>query len=341
MAREQRVEIIKKIEKLRDSKLLCYLTSDRQGASSQIAKDAISILTEHLDRDEYKKIDLLVFTLGGDPLAAFGINRLLREYTEELNALIPDKCHSAGTLFALGCNKIFMTKLSSLGPIDPSINDPLNPAININGHVQTLPLSVESVAGFKGLVKDDWGIKKGKDLALILKILTEKVHPLALGRVYRIRQQIEFLATTLLKQHRSDKRRITHIVQKLTKELGSHDYLIYRREARELLGDQVAIAEELGKLIRDLHKDFAQEMDLGKPFDPGIIISNVPHKRNEQGQPTLRQADASLILAAIESAEKGHKFIEKKIIREVPVNRVGITEIALQQQVILREWQGC
>ena len=164
------------------------------------AKDILPIFAEHLKENEYPKIDLFIFTMGGDTLAAFGLNRLLREHTDNLNALIPDKCHSAGTLFSLGCNEILMTKTASLGPIDPSVNNPLNPAVNINNQIQTLPLSVESVVGFKGLVCEEWGISDDKDMTELLKLLSEKVHPLALGNVYRARQQIETLAKALLKQ---------------------------------------------------------------------------------------------------------------------------------------------
>ena len=319
MARKERIELIKKIQEKRKSKLLCYLTSDRQNLNVPFAKDVLPIFSDHLNDDTYDKIDVLMFTLGGDTLAAFGLNKLLREYTESLAVLVPHICHSAGTLFALGCNQILMTKNSSLGPIDPSVNGPLNPAVNVNGQTQILPLSVESVAGFRGLVKDEWKIQEPSDLSAILKLLAEKVHPLALGNVYRSRQQIELLATTLLKSHRDDNDKIHEIVQKLTKELGSHDYLIFGREARELLGTQIVDDDSIERLIKKLHKDFAEEMELGKPFDSSLVVSSIPPQTDAQGQRILKSIQVGLKFAVIESEEKGDSFIQERLLTEAQI----------------------
>ncbi len=318
MARSERIDLIKEIQAKRGSKLLCYLTSDRPNLGAPFAKDVLPIFSEHLDNTTYEKIDVLMFTLGGDTLAAFGLNKLLREYTENLNVLIPRMCHSAGTLFALGCNQILMTKTSSLGPIDPSINDPLNPAVKNNGQIQILPLSVESVAGFRELVQDEWKIKKPSDLSTILKLLAEKVHPLALGNVYRSRQQIKLLATTLLKSHRDDDKQIRHAVQKLTKELGSHDYLIFRKEAQEILGPQICVDDEIEPLIKKLHKDFAEEMELGRPFDSNLLITSIPVS-SHQGKRAPRQTQVELKFAVIESEERGDNYIQERLLTEAQV----------------------
>ncbi len=334
LSRDSRIQLIKKIQERRDSKVFCYLTSDRQNASALFAKDILPIFSEQLKESKYKSIDIFLFTLGGDTLAAFGLNRLLREYTENLNILVPDKCLSAGTLFALGCNQVLMTKTSYLGPIDPSIQRPLNPAVNINGQIQNLPLSVESVAGFKGLVKDEWGIKKQPELSVLLKLLSEKVHPLALGDVYRARQQIELLATNLLKQHRKDSNSISDIVQKLTKELGSHDYLIFRKEAKKILGTQLtAIDPNLESLIRELYKSFVEDLKLGKPFDPNIIISSTSRKSDQ----TPRTTDVKLKLAVIEGEERGDHFIQEKRLTEAYMQSNNAPPIMVTGQEILFE----
>ena len=75
MARENRIKLIKEIQEKRGSKVFCYLTSDRQNASAVFAKDILPIFAEHLKENEYPKIDLFIFTMGGDTLAAFGLNQ--------------------------------------------------------------------------------------------------------------------------------------------------------------------------------------------------------------------------------------------------------------------------
>lgn len=278
MGHKERIELIKKIEDIRQSRVLCYLTSDRPNAGAEVQKDAMPLFYEHLRlMNSPKKIDVLVFTHGGDVLAGFGLARLLREFTSEVGTLIPEKCWSSGTLFALGSNQIIMTKGATLSPIDPSITGPLNPMIELApGQRQMVPLSVESVAGFKALVTNDWGIKGEESLTIAVKLLAERVHPIALGDIYRARQQIELLATRLLRCHKTEKSEedsIQRIVRTLTKDLGSHDYLISKSEARELLGSQVAPDElTLEDTIWDLYRDFSEEMELGKVYDPNMVL---------------------------------------------------------------------
>ena len=296
MGRNERIEIIREIEERRDSKVITYLTSDRPNANAQMQKDVLPLFVNQIRSiEQQSKIDVFMFTHGGDTITAFGLARLLREYADKIGVLIPDCCHSAGTLFALGANEIHMTKGATLSPIDPSITRPLNPAVQMNPQLppQLIPLSVESVAGYQALVRKEWCADKTE----LLKVLAEKVHPLALGDVYRTRQQIEMLATQLLKQHRNDKKNIKKIVNILSKNLGSHDYLIYLSEAKELLGDQIVNNADIDNLIWALHNDYINEMDLGIPYDPNIIINRVP----PTGQPVGRNTTVELQLAIIES----------------------------------------
>src|SRR5438552_7878037 len=153
MARRDRIELIRKIEAYRGSRLICCLTSDRQPAPGVITKDFIPVFFRHLSKFQSKKVDVLMFTQGGDTLAAFGLSRLVRESADSFGALIPEQCYSAGTLFVLGANKIFMTRVATLTPIDPSVQGPLNPVVEvIPGQRQLLPVSVESVAGYRSLI---------------------------------------------------------------------------------------------------------------------------------------------------------------------------------------------
>ena len=273
MGRNERLRIIREIEQKRGgSKLVCYLTSDRQNAAAMMNKDILPLFASHLRTDGmHKKIDVFIFTHGGDTLCGFGLARLIREYSDSVGVLVPDACHSAGTLFALGANEIIMTRGATLSPIDPSVNGPLNPAVQINPQMppQIVPLSVESVAGYKSLISKEWKTDAGP----LLKILAEKVHPLALGDIYRGRQQIEMLALRLLEQHRRDRKNIRKIIRTLSKDLGSHDYLLYPSEAHRLLGDQVKKDADLERLILALHEDYQKELQLGIPYSGEVLFT--------------------------------------------------------------------
>lgn len=123
----ERKEIYKSIENNRNSKVIAYSTSNRPGMETQIAADAVDVILEHLDSfGKTDKISLILYTLGGNTLAAWNIINLIREFCKELEIIVPNKCRSAGTLMCLGADNIVMTKQATLGPIDPSLLSPFN-----------------------------------------------------------------------------------------------------------------------------------------------------------------------------------------------------------------------
>ena len=287
MAAEDRKQLIEKIEGHRQAKLICCVTSDRANATGAIAKDFLTHFFSHLRQfGSPDNLDVFLFTTGGDTLAAYALNRFLRRFCKNLGVLIPHWCHSAGTLFALGANQIFMTRLATLSAIDPSIIGPLNPQVEPSpGQRIPVPVGVESVIGFKTAVREDWRLDE-EGTALALRQLTERVNPLLLGDLYRSREQIVRLATTLMKKHRpEDEDKIRSIVDTLATKLGSHDYLIGSEEARDLMGTQILGEDEiLERLLWDLYSDFAAEMELGTTFNPALEVQNaiatrVPVKR--------------------------------------------------------------
>jgi Serine dehydrogenase proteinase len=328
MGWQERRAIIAQIEEMRGSRVICYITSDRAGADAQINKDSLPFFHDHLSQiGPRERIDLVLHTSGGDTLAAYGICQLLREFCKRLGVLVPFRCHSAGTLIALGADEIVMTRGGTLSPIDPSLKGPLNPAVELApGQRQLVALSVESVAGFMQLVKKDWGIK-GPALCDAFRMLAEKVHPLALGDVYRARQQIELLAGTLLKAHRSDKAKIADIVSTLARDLGSHDFPITRSNARRILGAQVLRDDvPLEKLVWALFEDYSKDMQLREPFDPTIAAL-----ANEAGKP----AKVTQCLAVLETSA-ARDVAE----RELVLMQIGTPMgPAVQQQVVRANWQ--
>lgn len=334
MARAERKKIIAEIERRRGSRLICYLTSDRGNSGWNIEMDASPIIHDFLSEiGRTNKIDLFLYTAGGNTLAAFGICRLLHEYCDQLGVLVPYRCHSAGTLIALGANKVVMTRGGTLSPIDPSVVGPLNPAVEVApGQRQIVSLSVETVAGFMDLVKKDWGID-GDGLGHAFRVLAEKVHPLALGNVYRARQQIELLATTLLAEVREDgkdevgKEKITKIVATFARELGSHDFPVTRSAARKILGSQIAEDDqELEDLIWQLYADFAKEMRLREPFDPNLLLA---------GKNVGQEVAETLLLAMVETNSGGNAA--EREIRLAPVQMpMGP---GVQQQIVRAGWR--
>ena len=261
-----RCEIYKELEKSFKSKIITYVTSDRPNMGAQIAKDVIDYFIDHLDKIEpCKKISLILYTSGGDTSAARNIVNLLRMYCDELQVIVPRKAHSSGTIISLGANEIVMTKQATLGPIDPSLQTPLNP-IAPNGKGQ-VGVSVEAVKGYFEYAKKELNITNESLLADIFNKLSDYVHPLVLGEVYRSRTQIQMLAQKLLQNQVTDKDKIKKIIDFLCSESGSHDYTISRREAVDDLGLNVKKpSQKQYKLIKALYDDICDELKFNIPF---------------------------------------------------------------------------
>jgi hypothetical protein len=275
---KERIDLYKEIERLRNSKLLVYVTGDRPGMETRISHEILDYFIDHLDKfGKQQKISLLLYTRGGNTLAAWSIVNLIRQFCKELEVIIPSKAHSAGTLIALGANTIIMTKQATLGPIDPSLNSPLNPqnpAAPQNPAIR-VPVSVESIKGYFQYAQNDLKINSEENLKEILLNLSNQVHPLVLGEVYRSRTQIQMLARKLLSKQLQESENIEKIISFLCSDSGSHDYTIYRREARNELGLNIATPDDiLYSVIKTTFNSIKTELELDNPFNPTVLIGS-------------------------------------------------------------------
>lgn len=268
-----RKKFYEKIEHERNSKVIAYVTGDRPGMGAQIGADTPDIFLEHLDAiGKVDRISLILYTCGGDTLAAWNIINLFREFCNELEVIVPNKCRSSGTLMALGANSIIMTKQATLGPIDPSITRAMSPVIPNTNPPQRLPISVESVKGYFSLLKEEFGAKSDAALSAAYTKLSEYIHPLVLGDVYRTQKQIQMLAEKLLRMHDTDKKKIKNIVSFLCSDSGSHDYTINRTEARSLGLNVESPSQETYSELKAWFIDVANELELKNAYDPAKVI---------------------------------------------------------------------
>ena len=250
---------------------MLLVTGDRPGWQTQISTDMADMFSDHLDATGItKKITLVLYTGGGNTLAAWNIINLLRLFCDDLEIILPAKGLSAGTLMCLGANRIVMTKQATLGPIDPSIMGPLNPIIP--GSTARAPVSVEAIKGYLDWASNELQIRDGQQLTQIFTFLSQQVHPLVLGQIYRSRAQIQFLAKRLLAHQVKDQDKVSSIISFLCSDSGSHDYTINRREARDL-GLQIETpSEELYQLVKAIHLSYRSELQLAEPYDANALI---------------------------------------------------------------------
>lgn len=269
MTQEQRQTLIRRLQDQRDSRVICYLTSTRPNLEVSMAMDVIRLFYDHLRQiGRSEKIDLLLHSNGGDSTVPWRLVTLLREYCEFLAVIVPHHGFSAATLTALGADEIVMHPLAMLGPIDPTTTNPFNPRDPSNQ--QQLPISVEDVAAYTALVKEDVGITHEDELVQAFKVLAEQVHPLALGNVKRTTAQGRMLAKKLLGLHMdrtADEHKIDKIVEALSSQLYYHGHPINRKEAKDDLELKIVEPEDdIENTIWELYEQYESAMLLSEPF---------------------------------------------------------------------------
>lgn len=327
----QRKILYQEIERQRESKLIVYVTGDRPGLETQIANDATDCFIEHLDSiGVVPKISLLLDTNGGNTLAGWNIVNLIRQFCDDFEVIVPLKARSTGTLMCLGANRIIMTKQATLGPIDPSINTALNPEVPNAGPDARVPVSVEAIKGYLELAKHELNIKDDNALAKIFSDLSNKVHPLVLGEVYRAIGQIRMLAEKLLRNQVTDQDKVEKIISFLCSESGSHDYTINRREAKNNLGLNIEKpTQNFYNIIRETYNSIKSELELNVPYNPQMYLA--------QGSPYNYQFKRVII----ESISGGSDYFESDgILRNVNITLPdGTVQSGVNDQRIYEGWK--
>jgi hypothetical protein len=120
-SRVRRGELLRQLEGSLDSSVIAYFTSQKY--STAIDPTDADILEEVLRQTTFHNgLCLIIDTPGGDAISAERIVRICRVYSDNrFRVLVARRAKSAGTVIALGSNKIIMGETSALGRIDPQV----------------------------------------------------------------------------------------------------------------------------------------------------------------------------------------------------------------------------
>jgi hypothetical protein len=333
----ERKELFKKIEDMRKSKVIAYVTSDRQGpVNGTVAMDIIPIVSHQLRRiGKTDKIDLVLYSSGGDTMVPWRLVSMIREYCSHFSVIVPYKAHSAATMIALGADEIVMSDMSELSPIDPSVANFFNPVDPQNPQVR-VPISVEDVMSYFDLAKNKFGIAGDENLAKIFSTFTESnpsIHPLALGNVNRAYNLIQILATRLLKSHKKPlaTEDIERVVAFLTKGLYSHQYLIGRKEATEDIGIKTVVCAdaELSTVMTDLYESYVTETNMKNGWNPEFEIGiNEQTKKKEYKVAFVESAVMQNYYATVYE----FKRVQQNMPQQTPQGMINV----MQEQIMVR-----
>ena len=333
--------LIKQIQDTRKSKVIVYFTGDRQLANARIAEDAVRPLYDHLlSIGKTSKIDLYLYSRGGDVSVPWRIITMFREFCDELTVIVPYKAQSAATLISLGADKILMGKKAELGPIDPTL---VKTSAAESGSSQQ-EISIEDVNSFLSFIREKGHITDQVALSQVICMLANQLTPLTLGNVSRTNSHIRLVARKMLasRKEKLEEAKINSIIETLTEKIYSHGHAIGRKEAVEI-GLPVELPDDaLETIIWQLFLEYEQLLKLNDPIDPMVVLT---------GQEEAHLPDTPM--AVLESENILHALkaqIDLKKVRQIPPNaqinlnvnlnlpaNIRIEDIPQQAQQILQQ----
>jgi hypothetical protein len=269
MGLNERLALYRKVEGHRKRPLLVYVTSKREGVDASMASNALPYIIDQLNvlPADVKDLDLLIVSLGGDPMVAWRIMSLIRQRVDRVSVLIPQSAYSAATLVALGADEIVMHPNGHLGPVDMQITT------WTEGRQSRF--STEDITAFLDFVRDDLHITDQRHLRRLFEITCREVGTLGVGFTARSSRLAVALGEKLLGMHmKGDKAsNIKLVIEKLGRQFHSHGYPVSRNEAIEI-GLEVNPKRDpaLEALMWELWLDLEGELQERLPFSPIQVL---------------------------------------------------------------------
>ena len=114
-AKAQLNQYLSKLEEVLEADVLIIFSPILYGLENEVKK-AVDLFQSRRPR-----VAIILDTFGGIVEVVERMVDIIRYHYDEVDFLIPDLAMSAGTVFAMAGDRIFMSYFSCLGPIDPQI----------------------------------------------------------------------------------------------------------------------------------------------------------------------------------------------------------------------------
>src|SRR5699024_1078509 len=111
-------DLLTKLESKLDADVFTYYGEIMNGVERTV-KDIIEDLAK--DANKHQVIYVFLTTPGGSLPPVQRMVAILRHFYSEVNFIVPDYAYSAGTIWCMSGDNIYMNYYSALGPIDPQV----------------------------------------------------------------------------------------------------------------------------------------------------------------------------------------------------------------------------
>lgn len=245
---DQTQHIIREIETGLGGPLLVYWNNHR----GCVCHSDVLAMYELLERlGKHERMHLFIKSDGGNGQAALRIVNLIRQYCDQLVALVPLECASAATMVALGANEIHMGPLAYLTAVDTSLTHDLSPLDRDNNRVSV------SLDELNRVVKL-WHNHDENDAGNPYQSLFDHVHPLVIGAVDRAESLSIKICTDLLSYHVENRDQAIEIANTLNSRFPSHSFPILIKEASEMGLNVKQLPKELNGQLLQLNEIYSE-----------------------------------------------------------------------------------
>jgi ATP-dependent protease ClpP protease subunit len=277
-------EKILEFEKIRDNRH-CFLFLGKP-INHKVVNDTFNELRKSSQKCD-GRLDVIIDSGGGDIHSAYNLAMLLRKYGKtELNFFVPRWAKSAATLLVCAGDKIYMSPVAELGPLDPQITQ----IIKTEGREEQFsPLHIESTLD---MIRQEFA--KG-DEKLANGLIDRLQFPLTLGSFIKCIEIGQDYTRKLLSSRMYTDPKCNEIIErisvKLSKGYPDHGCCINIDEAKEI-----------GLKIEDMPED---ELDLVWEIYQLNLKKNEIEKKKKQEEmvETLKEIPPDLLKQIIKQSK--------------------------------------
>ena len=163
-------ELLTKLETKLDADVFTYYGEIVNGVERNV-KDIIEALAK--DPNKHQAIYVFLTTPGGSLTPVQRMVDILRHFYSEVNFIVPDYAYSAGTIWCMSGDNIYMNYYSSLGPIDPQVQSKDGKLVAALGYLDKINELLEKA---KSNELSDNNVWKSHGRPIGIQVLTEDLH---------------------------------------------------------------------------------------------------------------------------------------------------------------------
>lgn len=256
--KELMTSLLKDLENKLDADVFTYYGEIVNGVERDV-KDIIEELKK--DSISHDKVYIILTTPGGSLPPVQRMVDIFRHFYTEVNFIVPDYAYSAGTIWCMSGDNIYMNYFSTLGPIDPQVQNKDGKLVAALGYLDKINELLEKAQNNE-LSKAEFLILKDFDLAELRSY--EQAKELAVDMLkiwltkYKFKDWIKHSNDTPVTLEEKEKRAI-EIASKLS------DNNLWKSHSRPI--DIQTLREELQLKIVDFDEDESLSELIVKYYD--------------------------------------------------------------------------